>query len=188
MPPPPPPPKGVSEEELSGIASELEELGIEVPEELLSMIESFEELDTNSDGLLTRSEHEASIAGIEGTASKESLAITKADLENIATKIESAGGEVSNKLSSLLESFDSLDTNKDGQVTQEEMMAALKETKENTPEGGEKSDFLEQFGERFKEQKTNVPLRFFQEKMSAYSMFSQKAASNSTPEINLYQS
>ncbi len=176
---PPRPPKGASKEELEGLASEIENLGIEIPDKLSSMIESFDSFDTDGDGLLTKQEIETSMNG--GTEIQaKTIGVTKEELESIASKIGSTGIEIPNQLSSMIESFDSLDTNKDGQVTHQEMMAALKEAKENIGVENEDSDFLKQFNESSHERKTRIAENFFNEKINAYSMFSQKSTSANT--------
>lgn len=47
---PPPPPQSMSKDDLLEIQSQMEQQGVEVPDELSSLISSFDTLDTNQDG------------------------------------------------------------------------------------------------------------------------------------------
>lgn len=77
-PPPGPPPgegaSGITMEELAGIQSELEEQGMEVPDELASLISAFDSLDTNQDGEVTLQEMMAAISGNESEEAVGSVA------------------------------------------------------------------------------------------------------------------
>ena len=79
-PPPGPPPgegaSGITMEELTGIQSELEEQGMEVPDELASLISAFDSLDTNQDGEVTLQEMMAAISGNESEEAFGSVAET----------------------------------------------------------------------------------------------------------------
>lgn len=77
-PPSGPPPgegsSGITMEELTGIQSELEEQGLEVPDELASLISAFNSLDTNQDGEVTLEEMMAAISSADSAEKTDSIA------------------------------------------------------------------------------------------------------------------
>jgi len=135
-----------------------------------SMLSAFDEIDKNQDGIsIDELESYASENGMvqgtgrppgpppgpppsmmselgpkQGGAGKMSESVSKEELLNIKTQMESESMDVPEQLSNMISNFDSLDTNQDGKVSIDEMLAAQEDTSSEKTDtvGAQKLDFL----------------------------------------------
>jgi Ca2+-binding EF-hand superfamily protein len=161
-----------------------------------ALLENFDQIDTNGDGIsfeeLTGHRPPPDGPGKEiFEKMKSGQGVSREELEAALSDMKSGGKKVSGKFSEMLSSFDSLDTNKDGQVTKEEMMAKMQGERAafSMQMPTSETDIIEIFenylNNKDKDESSN---NLFKSQIQQYSNFSQSVEADRFSGIDLIQS